>query len=54
MSNRTSTLVRLDVELLEALKQISKIEDRSTNKQIEFILKDYIRTNYPELNNTKP
>lgn len=42
MQERTSTLIRLDKSLLEALRNSALENDRSLNKQIEFILKQYI------------
>lgn len=47
MSERTSTLVRLDKTLLNSLKECAKNEDRSLNKQIEYILKQYLNSQKP-------
>ncbi|MCT7751993.1 MAG: hypothetical protein N4R58_03345 [Lactobacillus iners] len=44
MPERTSTLIRLDKSLLEDLRNCAFKEDRSLNKQIEFILKQYINS----------
>lgn len=35
-------IMRIDSDIFFKLKQISKIESRSINKQLEFIIKDYI------------
>lgn len=42
-------IMRIDEDIFKKLKQLSKNESRSINKQIEFIIKDYI-TNYEKEN----
>lgn len=44
MTERTSTLIRLEKSLLEKLKEIAEEEKRSLNKQIEFILEEYVQS----------
>lgn len=39
--NKTYPL-RIELEIMEKIKEIAKIEDRTTNKQIERILRKYI------------
>lgn len=34
--------LRLDEELMNKLKQLSELESRSLNKQMEFIIKSYL------------
>jgi hypothetical protein len=43
MSGRKSYLVRLPEELLEELNRWAKVELRSMNGQIEYILRDAVR-----------
>lgn len=49
--NKAYTL-RIDNEIMEQIRQIAKIEDRTINKQIEHIAKEYINRHYKEKNNT--
>ena len=41
-SFKTSTLIRIDEEIYEELKVIAEEQNRSLNKQIEFVLKKFI------------
>lgn len=45
MSARTAFLLRLNEELLEAIRKSADENERSINKEIEFILKTYARQN---------
>lgn len=42
MKNIISTLIRIDEEIYEEIKEIDIKENRSINKQIEYILKKYL------------
>lgn len=42
MKNIISTLIRIDEEIYEEIKEIAIKENRSINKQIEYILKKYL------------
>ena len=44
-------IMRIDSEYFSKLKQLSKNESRSINKQLEFIIKEYI-TKYEKENGT--
>ncbi len=39
---KVATLIRIDEEIYETLKELSETDNRSLNKEIEFILKKYI------------
>lgn len=39
---KVSTLIRIDEEIYEELKVIAEEQNRSLNKQIEFVLKKFI------------
>lgn len=41
-NNNISTLIRIDEELYNDIKFISSLENRSINKQIEYILNKYV------------
>lgn len=43
MNNNISTLIRIDEKLYERIKKIAKNENRSINKQIEYILLSYVK-----------
>lgn len=42
MENKIATLIRIDEKLYEEIKYYSVKENRSINKQIEYILKRYV------------
>ena len=42
MENKVATLIRIEEEIYEDIKEIASDENRSFNKQVEFILKNYI------------
>ena len=42
LDNRIATLIRIDEELYEDIKCLAERDNRSINKQIEFILKLYV------------
>ena len=42
MENKVATLIRIEEEIYEDIKAIAEEQSRSFNKQIEFILKNYI------------
>ena len=42
MENKVATLIRIDEEIFEEIKEIAMEENRSFNKQVEFILKNFI------------
>ncbi len=42
MENKVATLIRIDEKLYEEIKYYAIKENRSINKQIEYILKRYI------------
>ncbi len=45
IENETRFTLRIDTELFEAVKAIAKENKRSSAKQIEFILEDWLRNN---------
>ena len=47
--SETNFNLRIPEELIEELIKIAKIEGRSKNKQIEYILKEYVKK-YNEVN----
>ncbi len=42
MDNKVATLIRIEEEIYEEIKEIAAEENRSFNKQVEFILKNFI------------
>ncbi len=48
MENKVATLIRIDEEIFEDIKEIASEENRSFNKQVEFILKNYIEKHKSE------
>ncbi len=42
MESKVATLIRIDEEIFEDIKTIADEQNRSFNKQIEYILKKYI------------
>ena len=40
--NKVATLIRIEEEIYEELKTLAEKENRSLNKEIEYILKKYI------------
>lgn len=42
MDNKIATLIRIDEELYEDIKYLAEKYNRSINKQIEYILKDFV------------
>ena len=42
MQSKVATLIRIDEDIFDELKEIANEENRSFNKQVEFILKNYI------------
>ncbi|MBQ8902322.1 MAG: hypothetical protein IJY87_04575 [Bacilli bacterium] len=42
MDNKVATLIRIDEEIFEEIKLIASDENRSFNKQIEYILRKFI------------
>ena len=45
MDNKVATLIRTEEEIFEKIKEIALEQNRSFNKQIEYILKKYIEEN---------
>ena len=45
MDNKVATLIRIEEEIFEKIKEIALEQNRSFNKQIEYILKKYIEEN---------
>lgn len=41
-SNKPQFIFRTDKEILDKLKNIAELENRTANKQLEYILKKYI------------
>ena len=50
MDNKIATLIRIDEELYEDIKIQADIENRSINKEIEYILRKYIEENKKQEN----
>lgn len=50
MDNKIATLIRISEELYETIKQIAEEEKRSINKQIEFILEEFVKQKEKENN----
>lgn len=42
MESKVATLIRIDEEIYEDIKEIAEEENRSFNKMVEYILKKYI------------
>lgn len=42
MDNKVATLIRIEEDIYEKIKDIAQEQNRSFNKQIEYILKKYI------------
>lgn len=42
MDNKIATLIRIEEDIFEEIKLIASEENRSFNKQIEYILKKFI------------
>ena len=55
MELKVATLIRIEEEIFEEIKDIAREENRSFNKQVEYILKAYIEQykNVDEKNTTK-
>jgi len=51
MENKIATLIRIEEEIYEEIKVIAEEENRSFNKQIEYILKKFIEENDKKRNN---
>lgn len=43
MDNKIATLIRINEELYDQIKEVAEEEKRSINKQIEYILEEYIK-----------
>ncbi len=42
MNNKVATLIRIDEDIFDKIKELAESQKRSFNKQIEFILEKYI------------
>ena len=49
-SDKTNFVLRIDKSIMDKIREIAKNESRSLNKEIEFILKQYIEE-YEKTNN---
>ena len=50
---KVATLIRIDEEIYETLKDLAETDNRSLNKEIEYILKKYIEEREKENNDSK-
>ena len=50
MSNIYQYPLKVDKELIDSLREIADLEGRSLNKQIEYIIRQYLKT-YAQENN---
>ncbi len=46
--SETRFTLRIDSELFETVKQLAKLNKRSSAKQIEFIIEDWLKENHQE------
>lgn len=51
MESKVATLIRIDEEIYEDIKEIAEEENRSFNKMVEYILKKYIEEKEKGTNN---